>query len=180
MKEWKPWKLILLFFGTYFGLNIIILVSMFGISGQIGDLFGSSDSLGLWVNYVFGHSLASPSVKVLFSVNEFVSTTGWLVVHIIHYVVPGIVCAILVGWLARNSRIAFFIPFLFFIVLSMIIVVLAIVNIPLISYTMLTELVPPLATANTGIVVTILILIGLFQSIFYGGIAGLTRNILSR
>ncbi len=143
MKEWKPWKLILLFFGTYFGLNLIILVAMFGISGQIGDLFGSSDSLGLWVNYVFGHSLASPSVKVLFSVNEFILTPGWLVVHIIHYIVPGIVCAILVGWLARNSRIAFFIPFLFFLVLSTIIVVLAIVDIPLISYSMLSELVPP-------------------------------------
>ena len=180
MKEWKLWKLILLLFVSYFVLNIVILLAMFGISGQMGDLFGSSDSLGLWMNYVFGHSLASPSVKILFTVNEFNTNIGWMVMHNIHYIVPGVICSLLVGWLARNSRIAFFIPFLFFLGLSTIIIILAIVDIPLISYVMLEELVPPLATASAGIVVTTLIFVGLLQSIFYGAIASLTRNILSR
>jgi len=152
---------------------------MFGISGQIGDLFGSSDSVVLWMNYVFGHSLASPSVKILFTVNEFNTSIGWMMMHNVHYIVPGVVCSILVAIYSRNSRIAFFVPFLFFLSLSMIIIILEVAGIPLISVAMLEELVPPMATASAGIVIPTLIFTGLLQSIFYGAIGGLTRNILS-
>ena len=179
MKEWKLWKVILLLFVSYFVLNIIILLAMFGISGQIGDLFGSSDSVALWMNYVFGHSLASPSVKILFTVNEFNTSFGWMIMHNVHFIVPGVICSILVAIYSRNSRIAFFVPFLFFLSLSTIIIILEVAGIPLISIAMLEELVPIMATASAGIVIPTLIFIGLLQSIFYGAIAGLTRNILS-
>ena len=120
MKDWKSWKVILLLFGAYFLLNAIFTFVLFAVTGNIGDLFSSSDSFMLWINYMFYPSLASPGIKLIVTGEEAqVSPLNATLLNLLFFL-PGIISAILVGIFAKNSKVAFRLTFLFYIVLMII------------------------------------------------------------
>ena len=175
----KLWKLILLLIGSYLGMGFIVILIIFGVTGQFHDIFGDSDSFFIWINFLFGHSLASPSLKILSAVNESPGNSVLLILLLL-LILPGLISAILVGLFAKNSKVAFRVVFLFFILCSVIILILYASGIYLYSIEMISNVIPGFFALPQGLVIFLIVMIGLFQSIVHGGIAGQLRNILRR
>ncbi|MBN2156148.1 MAG: hypothetical protein JW776_08895 [Candidatus Lokiarchaeota archaeon] len=176
MKDWKLWKLIVLLFGSYFGLNAIFGFILYTATGNIGDLFGSSDSFRLWIDMILAPTLAAPGIKLLetgweASIDAFFATLLNLL-----YFIPGIVSAILIGFFAKNSKIAFRIVFFFFILLTLLNVGLYFTGAVFWSLAWVYDYLSlPLPVAIQWIIFS-----GLIHSIFHGGIAGQIRNLMRR
>ena len=181
MKDWKLWKIILLCIGTYIGLGLIFTITLFGATGQISEIFGSSsDWPFLWINYTLGHSLLSPGLKILYAADIGVGGDILLMVLILIMLLPGMISSILVGLFAKNSKVAFRVVFLFFITLSAVTIVLYVFDIYLVALDMIFNLVPGFFGLSKAVVILILTMIGVSQSIIHGGIAGQIRNLIKR
>ncbi len=112
MKDMKLWKVILLLVGSYIGLGLIYTITIFGATGQISEIFGSSsDWLLLWINFTLGHSLASPGITILYAADIGIGGDMLLMSMFLLMLLPGIISAILVGLFAQNSKVAFRVVF---------------------------------------------------------------------
>ena len=180
MKDWKLWKIILLLFGTYFGLNVVFTLVLFAVTGNIGDLFGSSDSFMLWINYIFYPSVAAPGIKLIVTGQEAsVSPLNATLFNLLLFL-PGIISAILVGLFSKNSKVAFRVTFLFYIVLLIINTIL--------FFALDSSQYPYSLGLITSYIITLpppvqiqwVIFSGLIHSVFHGGIAGQIRNLMRR